>query len=264
MFKKFKIPSNYLVMIRTTRKDGFNRIWDAEGESPQDVIDSFLELSNNENALADLADQEITWVDTQMPSFSGYSTDNFGRARNWDSTETDEDEQYREYSARYFVVSQACNLLANLERAGRYAGLWEYERTPFIPEDDLSITVNQIREKASQFQLVINGSPKLWAKFQKKKVRNAAAANRRQEREDQRWERARLKAVKKGHVTSNAALQPDTDMLNPHGDGTLREGDVLFDALMEGKTVRGNRTSAGWELEETSNDAQRTIEDERF
>lgn len=260
MFKKFKIPSNYLVMIRTTRKDGFNRIWDAKGETPQDVIDSLLDLSHNDEFLEDLAAPEVVWVDTQMPSFNGYSTDNFGVIRNLYSTETNENDQDREYNARYFIASQACSLLANLERVGRYAELWEYERTPFIPDDDPSITVDQIRSKASQFQLVINGSPTIWKRFQKREIRNATAASRRREREDRKWDRAHAKAVKKGNVTSNPALHPEVDMLDPHTDGTLREGDVLFDALMEGKTVMGTRTPKGWDLEGVSNDSHENSE----
>ena len=49
-------------------------------------------------------------------------------------------------------------------------------------------------------------------------------------------------------------------MLDPHTDGTLREGDVLFDALMEGKTVMGTRTPKGWDLEGVSNDSHENSE----
>lgn len=253
MFKKFEVPNDYLVMIRTTRKDRFNRIWDASGSTPAEVIDSFLDLTEDEDLIAELVSSEISWVETRMPEFRGYSNDNFGSARNWDSDEPEDEVQDREYRARYFLVGLACTLLSNLERSGRYAGLWDYEHTALVPEEDLDITVNHVHEKASQFQLVIDGSPQLWKKFQKTAVRNSAAAKRRQERDGRRWEREHSKAVKKGLVTNDPALKPEVDMLNPHGDGTLQEGDVLFDALMSGETVSGNRTPTGWKLDKTPN-----------
>lgn len=41
-----------------------------------------------------------------------------------------------------------------------------------------------------------------------------------------------------------------TDPLDPHGDGTLRPGDPVFDALMRGEAVVGNYDEEkGWEIE---------------
>lgn len=50
--------------------------------------------------------------------------------------------------------------------------------------------------------------------------------------------------VKKYHVEEN-------DPLDPHGDGTIREGDALYDILMGGGgAVRGTRNEDGtWEVE---------------
>ncbi len=42
-----------------------------------------------------------------------------------------------------------------------------------------------------------------------------------------------------------------TDPLNPHGDGTLRAGDPLFDAIMRGNVLRGTFGAQGWKFEET-------------
>jgi hypothetical protein len=45
-----------------------------------------------------------------------------------------------------------------------------------------------------------------------------------------------------------------TDPLNPHGDGTLREGDTIFDAMMRGNVMIGNFGSDGWVFEEKPRD----------
>lgn len=37
----------------------------------------------------------------------------------------------------------------------------------------------------------------------------------------------------------------ETDPLDPHGDGTLRPGDDLFDAMMRGEAVMGTRRPDG-------------------
>jgi hypothetical protein len=41
-----------------------------------------------------------------------------------------------------------------------------------------------------------------------------------------------------------------TDPLDPHGDGTLREGDPVFDAMMRGNAVHGNFGPGGWKFDE--------------
>lgn len=51
------------------------------------------------------------------------------------------------------------------------------------------------------------------------------------------------------------APEPEwTDPLDPHGDGTLRPGDPIYDAAMSGKTVFGNFGPEGWVLEEKDED----------
>lgn len=39
------------------------------------------------------------------------------------------------------------------------------------------------------------------------------------------------------------------DPLDPHGDGTLRPGDPIFDATMRGEVVYGTRGPGGWTME---------------
>jgi hypothetical protein len=41
-----------------------------------------------------------------------------------------------------------------------------------------------------------------------------------------------------------------TDPLDPHGDGTLRLGDPVFDAAMRGHAMYGTFGPDGWKLEE--------------
>ncbi len=41
-----------------------------------------------------------------------------------------------------------------------------------------------------------------------------------------------------------------TDPLDPHGDGTLRAGDPIFDAMMRGNAVHGTFGDEGWKFNE--------------
>ncbi len=45
-----------------------------------------------------------------------------------------------------------------------------------------------------------------------------------------------------------------TDPLDPHGDGTLRRGDPIFDAVMRGNAVYGNFGPQGWTFNEFGDD----------
>ena len=46
-----------------------------------------------------------------------------------------------------------------------------------------------------------------------------------------------------------------TDPLDPHGDGTLRQGDPVFDAVMKGKSVMGHYDPNGtWTFTEREMD----------
>lgn len=40
-----------------------------------------------------------------------------------------------------------------------------------------------------------------------------------------------------------------SDPLDPHGDGTLRAGDPIFDAMMRGEAIMGNFGPNGWEYD---------------
>lgn len=44
-----------------------------------------------------------------------------------------------------------------------------------------------------------------------------------------------------------------SDPLDPHGDGTLRPGDQVYDAMMRGNTIMGRFGPNGWEFEESGN-----------
>lgn len=55
-------------------------------------------------------------------------------------------------------------------------------------------------------------------------------------------------------ATREKKPKPDpawTDPLDPHGDGTLRKGDPIFDAMMKGNAVLGNFGPEGWEFKES-------------
>lgn len=52
-----------------------------------------------------------------------------------------------------------------------------------------------------------------------------------------------------------------SDPLNPHGDGTLRPGDPVYDATMRGNAVSGEFGPEGWKFEETPLDVEEVKEE---
>lgn len=62
-----------------------------------------------------------------------------------------------------------------------------------------------------------------------------------------------LPPMKPGTDTAAA----DYDPLDPHGDGTLRPGDPIFDAMMRGKAMVGRRNDDGtWDMKEVGDGTQ--------
>lgn len=257
MFNRLRVPDEYLVFIKTTKQDGFNRFWDAQGSTPLEVIEATLALMDNQDALNDLTNDEVDWIDVSTPTFMGNRRSATGNRGSWRDLDED-DEDY--YWARRRLARTAESMLDHFERAGRYADLWDFE--PFrsftlggrAEDDEPAQIAEAVRVKAAQFQAIVYSAPKAWARFQKRQLRKEAVENRRQAREDRKWERRHKKAVRRGQVATEPGLQSDVDMLDPHGDGTLREGDLLFDALMENKVIVGNRTPEGWILEYPADD----------
>lgn len=56
---------------------------------------------------------------------------------------------------------------------------------------------------------------------------------------------------RKSKGRTSAKYADPLDPLDPHGDGTLRPGDPVFDAVMRGNAVIGNRSDDGtWDYKE--------------
>lgn len=63
------------------------------------------------------------------------------------------------------------------------------------------------------------------------------------------WPFSRKKKPQTTEITATSA-PADYDPLDPHGDGTLRPGDPVFEAAMRGETMIGNRGPDGWTFKE--------------
>lgn len=79
-----------------------------------------------------------------------------------------------------------------------------------------------------------------WAVARRKSIRDRKKIDR-EDRRELRWER--LQNFFKPRQDDRKILTVESDPLNPHGDGTLRPGDAVFDSTMRGESVIASRTS---------------------
>lgn len=254
MFKKIQIPTEYIIAIRVRLKSEEEIVIQVSGDSPYSAITSFLDLADSDEVVSTLIRDDVTMVEFECPTFRGHGMTYFGSARIIYDTAN------AEYWARHHILTEAGRTLMQLDTVGVTNELWsrvsiEKEYRDFWVSnlgDDLSETEKKIRARVEELQAVIDSKPRKWRKIQKRFVTKARRETKQMDREDRKWQRQHDRAKRKGLVTHEPDLDPNVDMLDPHGDGTLREGDPLFDALMSNQVVYGNRTPTGWELE-TSN-----------
>lgn len=260
MFKKIQIPTEYTMAIRVRLKSDEEIAIRVSGDSPSSVITSFIDLSDSDEVIATLIRSDVEMVEFESPTFRGYGMTYCGNAR------IIYDSDNAEYWAQYHILAEAERALSQLDLIGITNELWGRVK---IGEDyrdfwasnfggDLSEPERRLRSRIETLQTAIDAKPRKWRKIQKRFVTKARRETKQMEREDRKWERQHARAKRKGLVTTDPGLDPNVDMLDPHGDGTLREGDPLFDALMSNQVVYGNRTPKGWDvktskLDETDN-----------
>lgn len=140
----------------------------------------------------------------------------------------------------------------------------------------LADRLSECIEAAKMIDKIIDDNYSVWSQAMIKKMRAEIAFDKKLERDQRKFgkeqrkaarkaEREQKRAMKRGEVIAqpDPRLAADADPLDPHGDGTLRPGDFLFDAMMSGQAVSGTRTPDGWDMkthEVSTNERDKTVD----
>lgn len=235
--RRYPIPTKYTLIIRLHSESGEQRELVYTGDTlPQANLKL---LDSIDEAAFQISGYDADFIEFTTPNFLGcYSTASGSALRITD------------FEGAKRAILQCLSIFWDLRvRPGirRISDLdpgmedWD--------EDNLEKATRSLGRKFAECERLLVEFSDQWVREQKKKLRREWVSDRAQAREEKRFAKARDKAIRKGQIPADSRLHPDADPLDPHGDGTLREGDAVFDAVMKGQVVSGTRNSDGWTLD---------------